>query len=576
MPVCIGGRVRSVTPGRQTPITPPRIASFRAPDVGSPMKRWLVGVTAVGAVSALTISLAPMTSAQTEDPVDDPTVVVDEPTSDIGLTNSSCSSARAIARAFPISTAGVEDGYVTIGGWTVNFDRDGWIADHPSNPAITQVFHSMAWAIPDNIADVPSVIDLFVEQAADSPDPGSSASNGSGWKESQITLRTRTLLCIYKAADEAGKARLNPILDDLIEGNLDVNRYYGPPRTKPHNHGVMADRELLNVYQVTGDTSVAQAAERRLISQITGGMYDSCGMIREQSNGYQYFHGGLWRTIANRMPTDVFRNTILAEVERMNNAAYAVTWPSGVTPRIGDGEKKTVSDLSLVSTGMKLTCPETGWYSNRATANGITQQSIVRFGPATTLHGHSDKGQVLWWVGSGSRGDAVLADRGLPGKNRDSRYEYAHGALGHAVLLWPGGSDGRSTYVTKTSRGVTTGQFVMQRSQGTWKRTTVQTRKAAVFVIKDVVSGASASKPATANMPLDPTWLPTSTSGVFKSRSGKTLTITCATAKGKAIKPALKKVFDYTDSLAGARAATTVTCTVPRGDQGITTRLQVK
>lgn len=491
------------------------------------------------------------------------------------LGNSSCRAIRMTLDGFRVERARVAtEGVVTLEGWTMD-TRKTWVGEHPSNPAVTQAFHSDAWLIPTSLDAVPAAVDLVVKQYAKVPDPGAAkATTANGWKESAVTLRTKAILCLYQASYPADQARLKPILDALVKANLDPNRYYGPPRMKPHNHGVMADRELLNVANLFNDTALASKAETRLAMQMDG-MYDSCGFMREQSSTYQHFHAGLWDTVADRVMTASFVDDINRRIGKIRGAAYAVTWPSGVVPTIGDSGVKTVDDLTLVDGDIDYVCPDTGWLSNRVTnAGGVTQQIVARFGPATILHGHADKGEVLWWAGRGSAGNAVLVDRGLPGKNRDANYEYAVGPKAHPVLLWPGGSSRRSTARVETSGATTMSTITTTSDLGTWTRVINSRADKPVLVIRDVVGGGSGSKPAISNLPLDPTWVPAGTPGTFQAADGATLTIACTTRAGRPLTVTSAKVLDFQQAPT-FRPAYTASCRVDQALLGINVTLSV-
>lgn len=465
-------------------------------------------------------------------------------------------------------------GYVTLDGWKANFKTTRFRASHPTNPMSTMVFHSSAWMIPDSEEGVAAAVDLFVRQSRQNPDPGIQAGKQRlpkiGWNESSVTLRLKTALCLYRAGDDAAKAKLLPAIDALIAANMDEARYYGPPRSKPHNHGVMADRELLNAANVLDRPDLADYAAGRLVTQLSG--YDNCGFMFEQSSGYQHFHAGLWTQIARRVDSEKFKTQIEALVAHIRSAADGTTYPDGSTPVIGDGSAKQLDDLVPVSEDVDLFCPESGWFSDRAFSPTLSQQVVGRFGPGTQKHGHADKGAVTWWVGEGNVGTQVLVDRGLNGKNRDARWDYAQGAEAHAVVLWEGGSDGRSSAKRVRSSSGNVYTITADRRAGVWKRVVRMDDEQATLMLRDRVTGAAGAKMMTVNLPLDPSWSP-SGAGTFRNGDGSVLTVSCATFKGKPVTVKNVKVEDFQTD--GIRSATTVRCSAT-GSDGVKTVLTVR
>ncbi len=469
-------------------------------------------------------------------------------------------------------------GEVRIDSWSVSFTNQRWRAQHPTNAALTQYFHSSTWLVPDDDADLPRAIGLLVAQAAANPDPGSQRSRGNlgtrGWNESAVTLRLTTVLCVYHRAGSKDREQLRPVLNGLIYAAKDANRYYGPPTTKAHNHGVMSDRILLESANILDTPELARFAEGRLLLQLNG-LYDSCGLTYEQSNGYQHFHASLWRQVASEVTSPEFRLRIRKQLNKLRDGANALTWSDGMSPPIGNGRTRFVSDLSRVSNNVSLFCPETGWFSRRTIRANLTQQVLARFGPATAFHGHNDKGSIFWWVGKDNTGTQVLVDRGLSGKNEDSRRAYSESSAAHPTLIWPGGSGLRMSG-RESRRGSTTTLTVRGSagsSIGTWRRTVTMNSTRARLVIRDTVTGPSADAPATSNLPLDPTWRPTRTPGVFTSTAGGQLTIACTTHRGDTVP--VRHTWTQDFQLEKTRRGVTATCTVPAAGKGLIAVLRV-
>jgi hypothetical protein len=315
-----------------------------------------------------------------------------------------CIGAQSPMRKYSVDRSRVfSHGVLTLSGWRIPFRDLGFVVTHRTNPALTQAFYSAGWMVPTSRTDVPAAIQLLGEMAAANPDPGASIGRRLlptvGWSEAAVTLRLKTALCLYALAEtDRMRATLLPALEALIAAAKDAARYYGPPHMPPHNHGVLADRELLNAAAVLDRPELAEFAQSRLERQIAG-LYDSCGFSFEQSNGYQHLHASLWDQIARREVGDpVFRQRITKRLTQLREAADAVTFPDGFTPVIGDGAQRRVEPLTRVSRNIRILCPETGWFSWRHTAGDLQQQVIARFGPGTRFHGHADKGSVVWFA----------------------------------------------------------------------------------------------------------------------------------------------------------------------------------
>lgn len=493
----------------------------------------------------------------------------------VAVMNPLCIQAQLSVRKFPVDSTDIYDaGVVTLGTWRVPFRSQRFVAAHATDPSLTLAYHSAAWLIPDQRADISRAIVLFIEMARENPDPGSSldlrALPGVGWSEAAITLRLKTALCLYAVAQsDAERESLSPAIDALVAAAKDEARYYGPPRMPAHNHGVMADRELLNAAIVLNRPELAEFAKRRLQAQLEG-LYDSCGFTHEQSNGYQHLHASLWTQIARRVQSDpAFHARIMREIERVQNAADAVTFPHGFTPVIGNGRQKSSPDLASVNRDILLMCSETGWFSWREKGRGIQQQVIARFGPGTRFHGHADKGSVVWFAkpAAAASGVEVLSDRGLPSKSRNRAYDYAVGPTAHATLLWGGGSNLRmSGTVSRTRGGVTLEMRGSTVPGGSWKRTVITDSSQTILTLEDRLGGKAASRPAIQNFPLDPIWLGTSRPDTYRTGSGLSLVIVCTTAAGVKVPVKQLRVPDYQEDI--PRRAFTASCRVPKGALG--------
>ena len=537
----------------------------------SPVVAALVVPTAL----ATALALAPATLAQASSPSPSTGTVQDSTLAPAAsLNNSSCRSARPAIAAFPPDTSRLDEGIITLGSWTVDFRRDGWRAEHPRVQLLTRAFHSSAWLIPQDIDDLDESIRLFAEQARINPDPGATMSARAlrerGWIEGHTTWRLKTALCLYRVADPAQQEILEPAIDQLIAANLDPRRYYGPPLNPAHNHGLMADRELLNAARFLDRPDLAELAVGRLELQ-KAEMYDGCGLNYEQASSYQFLHASLWRQLVRRIDIPRFAARITSTVQTITKASNSLAFPDGSVPGIGDGTNRSVDDLSAVDTPVRMWCPDTGWSSRRTFRGGVTQQLITRFGPATNFHGHSDKGSVVWWVGRGREGVPVLADRGTPPKTKPGLLARARSADSHAVFDWRGVSDRATT--ARSTRGNARETIEITSRQGDWTRSITFTPKRTQLTIEDQVAVNGSAGAARSYLPLDPVWQRTARPHVFSTDSGWRLRVRCVDAEGARVAMATDTVADYQQ--VPERSALRVTCSVGNAGSGIVATLTV-
>ena len=349
-----------------------------------------------------------------------------------------CTAAQRIRKAHTVDTSRVHShGVVRLSGRDFAFRDDAWRGYTPTDPTISQFFHSGAWIVPLYADDSALALEVFLDQAAASPDPGGSASRPDllrgGWAEYHVTLRTWTALCLYAQSSDL---RLLPSLESLIAANLDEARYYGPPRRPPHNHGVFANEALRAAGLLLGRSDLVDRARVRLDAMFAR-VFDPCGMVREQSSFYQALNIRLWSRNVGDNPGTA-QGVVLDAARR---ALSALVRPDGVLEPIGDGVAGAWSPEDLAALGVhpggSVFCPATGWAAaHRVTPEGGLQHHVVRFGPSPRMHGHADHGAATWWVSAEGEGDGVpvLVDRGLYDNSMDSRRTWADSPLAHSVL----------------------------------------------------------------------------------------------------------------------------------------------
>lgn len=274
-------------------------------------------------------------------------------------------------------------------------------------------FHSLAWLVDSAERDPAGVARVVSSYTSGLVDPGPDASRDrgrrSGWTEGQIRRRLETMECLYRMT---GRAEFAQVAISLGTALMDDRRYYGLPLRPPHNHGAQANRLLLRTGELFDRPDWITTSRQRIMRD-RASVFSACGMTDEQSSAYQWLNVSLWDGLS--------RAAGVGEEPRAQRAARALVRPDGVVEPIGDGRVRTG-----MTGGGALWCPEDGWAA--ATDDGM--HYVVRFGPATTRHGHADHGAVTWFT----HGTPVLADRATAPKSDPAAIAWTRGPAAHSTL----------------------------------------------------------------------------------------------------------------------------------------------
>ena len=462
-----------------------------------------------------------------------------------------------------------KSGVVNISGWNVRFRDQKWQAEHPTNAKLTMDFYSNSWLTPSTVKDIPFAVDLVLDQARSNPDRGSRFMK-DGWSEAVTTKRLQSVACLYSLA---GDPRLIPVVEELAAANMDESRYYGPPNHKAHNHGVMADRALIDASNVMGRPEWRDKAVQRLRAQLAG-TFDSCGMIHEQSSTYQNFQSSLWRHVSNRTRGIPVSEDMSEAADRARGMVEALANPDGSFEIIGDGSFLEVEKKGPVRS-VNHWCPDTGWAVSTTVDKRLVQHEIIRFGSGTRFHGHPDKGSMTWWVGNHDRvGKRVLTDRGLYGKNNDWRLVYSRSSEAQSTLLWQGGSDLRMQGKQSRVGDARVVKLSGSNKRGAWDRKITRFDSTARTVFEDTVRGAAASRGATQVFTLAPGWNATKRSGEFRTSDGWRLTVSCSASSGP-VAVENRRVEHY-PSRGVIERAISVHCKAPGASQAVSLKADLR
>jgi hypothetical protein len=322
--------------------------------------------------------------------------------------------AVAVQRGTDISEIS-RDGYVTFDGVRVPVTADGLRSAAslaPPDASWLQWFHALVWLLPLSLDRPGLAADIAVLHADALPDPGSATDfetlQRTGWTSGNIRNRLEVVRCLYQLTEDERLFDIGRALGDSL---LEPRRYPGWPLAKPHNHGILTNQVMIQSAPVFDRPEWARISYQRLRKDLPG-VFSRCGMVYEQSTGYHALNVSLWSD---------FPELAAAELTAAKAALAALIRPDGVLEMIGNGQSRVGRP-----SGGRLWCAATGWAAN--TVGGM--HYILRFGPATNGHGHSDHGAPTWFTA----GIPVLSDRGLYDKVRDARRTYATGMSAHSVL----------------------------------------------------------------------------------------------------------------------------------------------
>ena len=380
-------------------------------------------------------------------------------------------------------------------GW-----RDAYNADVIQDPSWALWFRALVWVVPLALENAPLAVQMVLDQANAVPDPGADASAAiqvaTGWTPGAIRNRLITVRCVYLMTRDD---RLTSIGRELGDALMNPKRYSGWPRSAPHNHGALTSLALIRAAKTFARPQWTTTSLQRLQHDLPK-VFSACGMAHEQSSGYQALNLSLWSEVADLLHY---------KLSGPRYALRALARPDGVVENIGDGTTPAVEP-----NGKRLWCPLAGWAAN--TLPGHTQY-VLRFGPKTTLHGHSDHGAVTWFV----QGIPVLSDRGLYDKTRNDRLTYARGMASHSVL------EPLNVTINPATRAKRLDDNEYQLLDDTFGIRRERTIKIAPrgIAVTDIASSGNSGQEWIQHWQLAPGWAPTSGGAVYTD--GTRLAVTC-------------------------------------------------
>lgn len=336
------------------------------------------------------------------------------------------------------------------------------------NPAVTDPtwrldFQGLMWmkslarraAIDGQRESLAALVAQAVQFHQDDPDPGT---NLSGWDEGTALRRLETENCLYNLTQAA----------ELIPGMgadaavLLGTRYYGPPYAPVHNHGLMANLQLVRAGDLLGRADWKDAAVKRMTAEAPLA-FSRAGLSFEQASGYQGVNAGLWEQAATVLGASPGAETAAATLRKAVAAAWdAFAWetePDGKIVQIGDSEE-SAGRAGSATFPRTLRDDQTGTVIGRwSWTDPQTSYYTVRYGPPRRAHGQEDRAGGVTWSTLGTR---VLVGPGKYTYDKNSPwYLWQLGPASHNVAI-PNGA------VVKSGRTARLTASTVQSSAHAW------------------------------------------------------------------------------------------------------------
>ncbi|WP_436524810.1 hypothetical protein [Actinoplanes sp. HUAS TT8] len=320
-----------------------------------------------------------------------------------------------------VSAATWRNPSVTDPSWRLDFQGLMWMKSLARRAAMDNQQESLA-----------TLVAQAVQFHKDDPDPGT---NASGWDEGTALRRLESENCLYALTHA----------DELVPGMasdaavLLGKRYYGPPYAPVHNHGLMANLQLVRAGDLLGRADWKATAVKRLTSEAPQA-FSKVGLSFEQASGYQGVNATLWGQAAAVLAASPGTATAAATLQKAVNAAWsAFAWetePDGKIVQIGDSEEST--GRAANSTARTLRDDQTGTIIGRwSWTDKLTSYYTVRYGPPRRAHGQEDRAGGVTWSTLGAR---VLVGPGKYTYDKNSAwYTWQVGPASHNVAVPNGG-----------------------------------------------------------------------------------------------------------------------------------------
>lgn len=320
--------------------------------------------------------------------------------------------------------------------------RAAWVRPPAGDSVRSLLVYGLSWLVPvlrevkdepDRARRLERIVTAVAATSTWRPDTGLAAD--PVWNEGAVLRREQTLNCLYELTHDR---RLLPALLAAVRAAEDPARYYGPPRRLPHNHGLMSNLALVETARILHRRDIRAFALARLEAAIRGA-FTSAGVSIEQSTSYHVDNIMSWaqaeavlRADGSGEARDTAR-TVHGVLVRAVAALAHLTDPSGQAVRFGDGAPPaTTARRPSRTTFLDRTA---GVLTARWAWTSTTDYYAVRFGGPRRMHGHEDRGEVVW----SARGIPVLVDPGTATYSEGAARSWTLSPISHSSAYVVGG-----------------------------------------------------------------------------------------------------------------------------------------
>ena len=286
-------------------------------------------------------------------------------------------------------------------------DPASWRNPPVSDPSWRLQYQGLMWmkplarraAMDGQLKSLQALVDQAVAFHKQNPDPGSSI---YGWDEGTALRRLETENCLYALS---GADELRPGM--TADANVLLGwRYYGPPNYPVHNHGLMANLQLVHASDLLGISSWKTTAINRMVYEAPLA-FSKLGTSYEQSSMYQNVNANLWSTAVDVLNATSGGQTaaasIAAKVAQARTVYQWMTEPDRGIVQVGDSDEQ-IGAVGPLTTPRVFRDDQTGWIVGRwSWTDPLTSYYSIRYGPAKRAHGHQDRAGGVTWSTYGVR-----------------------------------------------------------------------------------------------------------------------------------------------------------------------------
>ncbi|MFG1603440.1 hypothetical protein [Actinoplanes sp. NPDC049265] len=342
--------------------------------------------------------------------------------------------------------------------WRLNFQGLMWMRPLARRAALDGQRQSLAALVRQAV--------LFHRQ---NPDPGSDV---YGWDEGTALRRLEAENCLFALTRSA--ALIPGMTADVRV--LTGRRYYGPPDHPVHNHGLMANLQMIRAGRLLPRPAWTRTAVNRLLAEAPQA-FSRQGVSLEQSSMYQLTNATLWNQAAAELTGyPAAQRRIRTTVDLAYRAFAFMTEPDGKISQVGEADEIRGRPRDLKA-NRAIRDDQAGWVIGRwGWTDRDAPHYTIRYGPARRAHGHEDRAGGVTWS---TRGVRVLVGPG--------RYSYDRTV---PYTLYQTRPDGQNV-------AVPSGGAVVRGGRSTITSTFEPTRH--VFVVRDTVYGRAHTRGVTTN-----------------------------------------------------------------------------